>query len=96
LAIALLARTRLSGALLALPLLALPLLASVREVAPRVLELGRGSGQVAIEIDVSLSPLDRLTEPIECLARRGVVPLSKVLGGVPQGRAGRAACLAGR
>ena len=87
-----LARALLTGALLAL--LALPLLARVREVAPGILELGRGPGEVAIQIDVSLRALDRLTEPIEGLACRGVVALSEALGGVPQGRAGRAARLA--
>jgi hypothetical protein len=83
----LLPATPLTGALLAATLLA-----RVREVTAGILKIGRGLGQVAVDVDVSFGTLNGLTKTVKCLARGGVVALGEALSGVPQGRA---CCAAG-
>jgi hypothetical protein len=92
--------TRLALPLLPLPLalltlLALTLLAGVREVAAGLLKVRGGLGQVAIQIDILLGPLEGLAQAIERLLGGCVVALGDVLDGVSERGSGGAARLAG-
>jgi hypothetical protein len=76
-----------------LALLALSGLAGICEVAPRFLKTVRGTGEVAIDVDVVLRALQRLAEPVQCLPGGVSVALGEVLGGLAERGAGRATCL---
>jgi hypothetical protein len=75
-------------------LTALALLAGVGEISVRLLESRRRGRQVAVDVDVLVGGLERLTQPVERLASRRIVATRQALDPVAQRLPRRARCLA--